>query len=377
MLKKIQKSLSYNLQCLPGKRVNQKIVIIESDDWGSIRMSSKAAYESLLAKGIPVDKSYYNKFDSLASSEDLESLFEVLSRYKDKNGNSAVITANTITANPDFEKIKSDNFEKYHIESFVDTLKKYPSSHHNSFNLWREGIESKVFIPQFHGREHLNHKRWMASLKQGNKEAHAAFNENVFGYPIEAKSAFFKNYMAAFDLDSKDDVEDQMRIVEDGLEMFESLIGYAAESFIAPNYIWHDAIEEVLSRRGVKQLQSGLYQFKPHQDSDKYSKVLHYIGQKNKYGLGYSVRNCFFEPSFGTTDWVSNCLQRIEIAFKWKKPAVICSHRVNFIGSIEKSNRDKSLKQLDALLQQIVRKWPDVVFISSNQLEKYLSGNGE
>ncbi len=374
MIKKIQKTVSYNLQCLPGKRVNQKIVIIESDDWGSIRMSSKKSYDTLLSKGIPVNKSFYNKYDSLASAEDLEHLFEVLAKYKDKNGNSPVITANTIVANPDFDKIRADNFEKYHFETFVDTLKKYSSSHHNSFDLWREGIANKLFIPQFHGREHLNHKRWMSSLKQGDKQAHAAFDENVFGYPIEAKSFFFKNYMAAFDLDSPEDVEEQVKIVEEGLEIFRDIIGYRAESFIAPNYIWHNAIEEALSKNGIKQLQSGLYQFRPHADKDKYSKVMHYIGQKNKYGLGYSVRNCFFEPSFNTNDWVNNCLQRIEVAFNWKKPAIICSHRVNFIGSIEKSNRDNSLKKLDILLQKITQKWPDAIFISSNQLNEYLNG---
>ena len=104
MIKNILQSFGRNLIYLPGFRTKRKIIVIESDDWGSIRMASKEAYNILLNSGYPVDQSTYNKNDALESNEDLEMLFEVLSSVKDKNGNSAIITANTIVANPDFEK---------------------------------------------------------------------------------------------------------------------------------------------------------------------------------------------------------------------------------------------------------------------------------
>ena len=60
------KSIVRNLANLPGWRTNRKIVVIESDDWGSIQMPSKLAYSNLLKKGIGVDKSYlYDTLDSL------------------------------------------------------------------------------------------------------------------------------------------------------------------------------------------------------------------------------------------------------------------------------------------------------------------------
>ena len=56
-----------------GYKTNRKIVVFESDDWGSIRMPSKFAYSNLLNKGIDVDKSYlYDTLDSLEKKEDLE-----------------------------------------------------------------------------------------------------------------------------------------------------------------------------------------------------------------------------------------------------------------------------------------------------------------
>lgn len=43
--------LSVHVSNIPGWRTNRKIVVIESDDWGSIRMSSLEAFKNLLKAG--------------------------------------------------------------------------------------------------------------------------------------------------------------------------------------------------------------------------------------------------------------------------------------------------------------------------------------
>ncbi len=68
------------------------------------------------------------------------------------------------------------------------------------------------------------------------------------------------------------------------------------------------------------------------------------------------------------SDWADSCLRDIGHAFSWKKPAIISSHRVNYIGSLDKSNIDHGLQQLDTLLKTIVKKWPEVEFINTMQL---------
>ena len=68
------------------------------------------------------------------------------------------------------------------------------------------------------------------------------------------------------------------------------------------------------------------------------------------------------------TDVVGECLQRINLAFRWGKPVIIGSHRVNFIGSLDESNRTRNLKLLKQLLTEIVKRWPDVEFMSSDEL---------
>lgn len=366
------KNISFNAQSIIGKTVNERLIVIQSDDWGSVRMSSKQAFNNLKNGGIPVDTSAYNKFDALASEDDLSLLFEVLNSVKDSNGNPAIITANTITANPNFSKIENSGFTKYFFEPFIETMQSYPN-HKNAFNLWKEGMESKVFLPQLHGREHLNVDRWMQMLQLNDPDTHLAFKNKVFGFPLKNKSPLFHNYMASFDLDNSNDVARQIQIVEDAAVLFEKIFGFKSETFIAPNYIWHDKIEQALAKAGVNQIQSGLIQIKPTLNKAKYKNVFHWMGESNAYNQRYAIRNNFFEPSLNPSfDWEAYCLKRIEIAFKWHKPAVICSHRLNYIGGIVADNRGDNLKRLKRLLDKIVRTWPDVKFISSNTLSDYL-----
>ena len=85
-----------------GSKSKRKIIVFESDDWGTIRMSSKNAFNHFLTKGYPVDQCPYNTYDCLESNEDMESLFSVLLNFRDGNQNHPCFTANHVVANPDF-----------------------------------------------------------------------------------------------------------------------------------------------------------------------------------------------------------------------------------------------------------------------------------
>ena len=123
ILNKYRELILRNIINTFGYKTNRKIVVFESVDWGSIRMPSKLAYSNLLKKGIGVDKSLYDTLDSLEMKEDLEALFSVL-----QNNTSAyslpIFTFNTVIQNPDFSKIKENNFEKFYGIDLFDSYKK-------------------------------------------------------------------------------------------------------------------------------------------------------------------------------------------------------------------------------------------------------------
>ncbi len=73
---KLRKFIKY----FPGWKTDRYILVIESDDWGSIRMPSRNAYERLLKLGLNLnggDGLRYCLYDTIERSSDLELLYEV------------------------------------------------------------------------------------------------------------------------------------------------------------------------------------------------------------------------------------------------------------------------------------------------------------
>lgn len=359
------------LSNLPGWRTDEKIIVIESDDWGSIRMPSKSAFKRLEKAGINLsdgDSERYNLFDTLASSEDLSRLFEVLSSFKDSQSNHPVFTAVSLVANPEFDKIKESGFEQYYYEPFTITLNKY--GYGETFTLWKEGINKHLFVPQFHGREHLNVAAWMRALRHKDVLTMTAFSEGMWGFRDKRSSSV--NFQAAFDLEFPEDLILQKEIISDGLKIFEGLYGYKAKFFVPPNGPFNSALSEVASKNGIEYLSTAKIQKVPL-GHGKIRKRLHYLGQKNRFGIRYLTRNAFFEPSLRTKNWVDSCLTDIKLAFQYQKPAVISTHRVNYIGSLDYKNRDNGLKQLEMLLTSITTIWPEAIFLTSEELGDLIS----
>ena len=368
MLNQIKRTAARHLTNLPGWRTNRKIVVIESDDWGSIRMPSREVYDKLLKAGIRVDRCPYNRYDSLASEEDLSALFEILTQFRDKNGKQPAITANTVVANPDFEKIQASGFKEYFYEPFTETLKKHPA-HQNSFNLWTQGMSEGIFQPQFHGREHVNLPLWLSLLQRNNEIFRLAFDHDLLGLGPEIVKTGKINIQASFDALDPVELENQKKAINDGLTLFEKIFGYRSKSFIANNFVWDSSLNPFLAEKGINTLQGMKYQKLPLMASPKRKMIRHYTGEKNELGQVYLVRNCIFEPTqYPIIDSVSACLKDISNAFFWKKPAIITSHRLNYIGFIDLGNREKSLLALKNLLASLLKKWPDVEFLTSDHL---------
>ena len=64
----------------------------------------------------------------------------------------------------------------------------------------------------------------------------------------------------------------------------------------------------------------------------------------------------------------------MRIAFKFHKPAIISTHRVNYIGVHDGSNRMNGLNNLRRLLANIRKTWPDIEFMTTDQLGYIIDG---
>lgn len=360
---------------LIGWHTKSHILIIESDDWGSIRMPSKKVYEELRLKGYSVDKCLFSRYDSLETDDDLSRLFEILSSIHDRNGHPVIMTANSVVANPDFEKIKESGYKSYYYEPVIETFRQQDGCS-KSYEIIKQGISEGLWHPQLHGREHLNVIRWMKALQDGDEVTRLCFEQRHFSLTTKASPKIKARYMDGFGNADIGTLSFENETIREAADLFEEIYGYRSKSFIAPCYIWRRELEPILKMNGIDYLQGLPLQQIPVEDDPLRCKTkFHYLGQKNKQGQYYLIRNAFFEPYKGTSENdVDDCLNRISIAFRCRKPAIISTHRLNYIGTLDTAHRDKNLKKLKLLLTSIKKKWPDVEFMSSDQLGDLISG---
>jgi len=360
------------LSLLLSQKVNKPIVVFESDDWGSARMPNREAYIDSLRNGYPVNKDIYSQFDCLESSEDLQDLFDLISSFKDIQSNHPILTANFLVTNPDYKKIQDQGYLHYYYKTIEETYHNYQNTTKN-LKLLKSAKNENLISIQSHGREHLNVSRYLDDLINNDPNVLYSLNNQMPGIVIENEQKNISNdYVVALEHYSKKDLNEKQLIIKDGLLLFEKIFGFKAESFIACNYIWHPSFEKVLADAGIKFIQGIPIQFVPKGQYKGFNYKFHYTAQTNKFKQTYIVRNAHFEPIMGGEHALNGCLKRIERAFNLKIPAIVSTHRINYVGGMDISNKNNGLKYLKMLLESILKTWPDVIFMSSNELGYFL-----
>lgn len=358
-----------------GWKTKRRIVVIESDDWGSIRMPSMKAYRALAEKNSKVSSDPYCRYDTLESQSDLEALANVLIDLKDFSGRPPVITTNTIVANPRFDDIRQSGFERYSYEDFRDTYLRYGDGH-STLKVLQTVVRERLVFPQLHGREHVHVPLWLSELRKGQPELLHAFDHDCFGVPyMSSAKNLRKNLLASLDRTGlPNEQQFQERSISESAQIFEKQFGYTSRSFIAPAYTWHRSIEKSLSDVGISCIQGLPLQYEARLGTNTYTKRLHFTGQRNFHGQYYSVRNVFFEPNLNERfDWLNSAIKRVGEAFFFDKPAIISMHRLNFVGGLDIHARDRNLSLLKKFLSDILKKWPTVEFLTSEQLALQIS----
>jgi hypothetical protein len=180
-------------------------------------------------------------------------------------------------------------------------------------------------------------------------------------------------FQAAFDLEFPTDIEAQHVFLKEGLDLFDRIYGYRARFFVPPNGPYNNALSATASTGGISYLSLGKKHFEVLGGGARKLR-LNWLGKRNGLGQIILTRNAAFEPSMNEDQCVEACLRQIETSFRWRKPAVISTHRVNYVGSLQAENRERGLRRLDQLINAIMHRWPDVHFMDSVELGDYIKG---
>ena len=209
---------------------------------------------------------------------------------------------------------------------------------------------------------------WMKFLKNNSRETRFAFDNEFFGISTTISKEERTSFLPAFDLYGLSELGNQREIIVDAQRIFNDIFSYQSKSFIAPNYTWNRMIEPYLNKCGIEILQGSRIQQNP-EGGRIIKKIKHRTGDFNVNNQVYLVRNVQFEPSiYKNINWIKTVINQVENSFYWKTPAIISSHRLNFIGGLNVNNRMDNLRIFDEILQKIVKRWPDVEFMTSVQL---------
>lgn len=372
----LKETLAVNVKNIVGWKTKRKIVVFSVDDYGNVQLDSREARDKIFANGLKTI-TRFDQYDALETPDDLSALYDTLTSVKDKFNRPAVFTAFSVCANIDFERMRETGCTVYYYEELPRTFEKL-KGYEGAWRLWQQGQGEGLISPQFHGREHLNVKVLMEGLQKKNPVILSCFNNR--SYTAIADTGYHTiDFSAALDFYHFHENEELKGIAKDGLAVFEKVFGYRATNFTpCGSNGYSSSLDPILLKGGIKYIDTARFKA-DHVGEGKFDKkVFNYTGKKNSLGQSYLVRNCVFEPTDQRgIDWVAFCLKQIEAAFRWNMPANISSHRVNFCGHIDAANRKEGLKALRELLRSIVKRWPEVEFLTSSELGDLITSGGD
>lgn len=359
---KVKKILSN----IPGYSTERKIIVIESDDWGSERFPNKQTVDTFIEDGYPVYKCGFSYNDCLETNEDIHELKKTLVAIENEIQKKPKLTLLTNVANPDFKKIRENSFNKYYSKTIKNSYKN-DDKRNNVLHLLNDLLKNRYIDIEYHGRQHLYVDRWMRDLMD-NETTRYAFRHHVSGI----SPAYMKNleygYRAAYDLDCENnDVENHNESIVVGIKEFKDVFKKNPTHFVAPDGPFPLELEKTLKNENIRSIGKSKLD-KPPGGNGKFKYQLNWLGKKTSSGLIVTTRNVGFEPMSEVYGDVNRALDEIKMIFALHKPAVVSTHRANYVGNIHTENRDKGLNKLKDLMVKANEIWPDTEFLTTNEL---------
>lgn len=373
----MKRLIADNLKNLRGWQTSRRLVAFAVDDYANVRVSSKAASERMTKAGLDMS-SQMDRYDSLETREDLEALFEVLGSVRDGHGRPAIFTAYALSTNPDFEKIRTAG-DQYYAESVDSTFARLATEQAAAYDgawwLWKEGIAKGLIWPQFHGREHLNLDLFEYKLKSGARDLRENLENDSMAALNDETAMPGVSFSHAFGLHRHSELNRHREIIRDGLNRFEKIWGFRSTTFTPPALKLHPSLGDYVTQYGIRAVHKPIFCRRPLGDGASRKEINRSGSMRGRNHLTI-VRNVVFEPCKPMGfEPVSRAIAQVDAAFNWNKPAIISSHRANYCGHLDEENRQNGLSALKELLGELTRRWPDLEFVTTNQLiNEYDSG---
>ncbi len=353
----LNKRIKARLRKISALKCKQHIVIFQSDDWGMVRSPSNTDFIENF--GEPKIWAY----DQLESIEELELLYQILSKYKDYNNNPPFIEANFIVSNPDFSATQKIDYQDLILKSIVENK--------DLLEKWKQGIKKRIFIPQYHGRLHFNREK-MLEMIQNDPLSKKIFDSHLHGGVNNYSGGGWTLHSEYQKWEDGSEMlySELLDWIKIGVLDFQKAFGYTPKSTIAPQYVFTPTTARAFAEAGFKIVQGTNMQF--YKKNNK--KITKHIPSGSTYykGLISISRNVKFEPSRNHKDWCHKAvIEKCKKLIDSNTPIIIDSHRINYVGKFASKGRN----ELDMLLNDLTQL--GCIFLSSEEFVSAIENNGK
>ena len=315
------------------------VFIIESDDWG------------------PGPAEHAQALTRLAS---------ILCRFVDRRGRHPVTTLGLVLSAPDTGRTIGANFNQLHRLMLSDPRFREVR---RSIAL---GVERGVFAPQLHGLEHY----WPPALLAAARTDPAVkswLSQKEIPASEDLPPSLQSRWTDARTLPSQPIHSDLVRhAVAEEVSAFEAYLGRRPAVVVPPTFVWNETAEAAWAAAEVEVL---VTPGRRNSGRDATGGLISDGGpvlncERGVGGLTYLVRDVYFEPALGHSS--AQALSAIERKNDLGRPALIETHRFNFVGNTAKT--ESSFRALESVLEAVLRRFPDTRFMSCEELARLLVG---
>jgi hypothetical protein len=336
-----------------GLRFDRPLVLFQSDDWGRVGVRDGEGWDELQGKGLNLGEKPYD-FYSLETSGDLQSLSDVLRKHRDSAGRHPCIGMNFIVANVDFPRAEK-GARKIPLRPLTDGLPE-PWQRPALMEAYQEGIREQLFSPALHGLTHFCVAAVTRELEAGGNRGQLLQTLWQTGTPyIHWRMPWigYEYWDPALPPDERFScLADQRATIHRAAEIYRALFASIPLSACAPGYRANQDTKTAWFEAGVRVVQGGAVgQRAPSLDAN---------------GMLLTFRNVEMEPATEACE-LENVVKQANDCLSRRLPAIVSIHSINFHSTI-RDFRTRSLTMLDRLLSALESKWPELLYVSDEDL---------
>lgn len=315
--------------------LRRPVLIVESDDWGP---------------GPPLH------------GERVMRLADTLARHRDGSGQPALMSLGVVLAVPDGAAMGAGDLQDYRRLELDDPRCA------GVLEAMRQGATEGVFALQLHGMEHY----WPPALlraAQHDARLRAWLLEQAFPAYEDLPPPLQSRWVDGAQLPSGAlDADSIGRAVREETRAFQRIFQAPARVAVPPTFVWTRAVETAWMAAGIEVIitPGRRYTGRDAAGQPAGAEASLHNGQAAGPMALYLVRDIYFEPLRGHAP--ARVLEEARARFRLGRPALLETHRSNFVGT--ETDFEHSLAQLDTLLGQALRDWPELRFLSPEALAR-------